>query len=68
MYINGNLSGSANQNSGTPVAGSNIILGNVSGQTQDFDGLISNVRVINGLLSTQEIEQIYSSERRIYNV
>jgi len=62
------LSGSANQDSGTPVAGSNIILGNVSGQTQDSDALMSVHRIINGLLTAQESMQIFTSERSFYNV
>jgi len=69
IYINGKLSGSANQNSGTPVAGiTNIIIGNTNVQTATFDGLISNPRIINGLLTAQEAMQIFTSERGFYNV
>jgi len=67
FYINGVLNGSADQDSGTPAAGTtNIILGNRNAQDRTFDGQISNVRIIDGILTTYEISQLYSSERRYY--
>ena len=67
FYVDGVLSGSANQDSGTPAAGTtNIIIGNNNGQTETFDGLINAVRIYDGLLSAQEISQIYTSEKERY--
>ena len=60
FYINGVLSGSADQPSGTPAGGStNVILGNVSAGAATFNGLIDNVRVYNRVLSATEILNIY---------
>jgi len=66
IYINGVLSGSADQDSGTPVAGSNIIIGNSTGQTQTFYGLIGNARIENGILSSAQAMQVYTSEVGYY--
>ncbi|MDP1706480.1 MAG: LamG domain-containing protein [bacterium] len=64
FYVNGALSGSANQASGTPVAGTtNVIIGNNTGQTTTFDGRISDVRIYNRVLSAAEILAIYNSTR-----
>ena len=69
FYINGALSGTANQASGTPAAGPfNITIGNAPDQSYTFDGALSNVRVINGILTAQEIAQIYQSEKSKYNL
>jgi hypothetical protein len=55
-------SGSADQDSGTPAAGtSNVIIGNNSGQTRTFDGLIPFVRIYSGILSDAELHQAWSS-------
>lgn len=67
LYIDGVLSGSADQDSGTPVAGStNIIIGNDNGQATTFGGLISRPRIVKSILTVAEISQIYSSEKRWY--
>ena len=66
IYINGVLSGSADQDSGTPVAGSNIIIGNSTGQTQTCYGLIGNTRIENGILSSAQAMQVYTSEVGYY--
>ncbi len=58
------LSGSADQPSGTPVAGtSNVIIGNNNIQTRTFDGLISKLKVVEGILSLAEITQEWSSTK-----
>jgi hypothetical protein len=62
IYINGVLSGSANQSTGTPAAGTtNIYLGNNTGLTKDYHGFIDDVRVYSGILSTSVIKQLYQS-------
>jgi hypothetical protein len=69
FYINGVLSGTANQSSGTPAAGStNLFIGNRSDGTGAFDGTLSGVRVVSGILSVDEISQLFSNERKNYNV
>jgi hypothetical protein len=56
------LSGGANQNSGTPEAGTtNVIIGNNSAASRTFDGLIPKLKVIEGILTLAEITQEWSS-------
>ena len=67
--MNGSLNGSANQSAGTPAAGTtNICIGNSSVGNNSFDGILSGVRIINGILTVAEIAQLWSSERGKYNV
>jgi len=67
LYLNGVLSGSAGQFAGTPVAGTtNIIIGDWT--THYFKGLIPEVRIIDGILSAPEIAQLYSSEKKYFNL
>ncbi len=66
LYVNGILSGVANQAGGTPVAGNtNVILGNNSGQTLTFDGYIDEVRIYNRILTTSEITELYTQGNRV---
>lgn len=56
-------------NGGTPTAGtSNITIGNDGAGSYTFDGQISNVRIIDGILSTQEIAQLWQDEKSLYNL
>ncbi len=60
FYVDNSLSGSANQNSGTPESGANnLFIGNDSGASKSFDGCIAKVRIYDGILSTQERENLY---------
>lgn len=69
FYINGVLSGTANQSGGTPVAGNtNLCIGDTSANTNPFNGKISGVKILNGILSVDEISQLFSAERKFYNV
>lgn len=69
IYVNGVLTGTANQASGTPVAGStNLTLGSSSASSNPLDGHMSAVRIIDGILTAQEISQLFSNERRNYGV
>ena len=55
FYVDGFLSGNANQSSGSPVAGdNNVIIGNVLAGTTAFDGRMSNIRVWDGILTEEE--------------
>ena len=61
LYINGVLSGTANQNSGTPAAGTtNVFVGNNSAGTRTFDGTIDDVRTYSRVLTPKEIQQLYT--------
>ena len=69
IYINGELNGTANQSSGTPATGTtSLYVGNRDANDRGFNGQISNVRIIDGILTTQEIAQIYQSEKSKYNL
>lgn len=69
IYINSVLSGTANQASGTPVAGTtNIILGNNNAGSATWFGLLDCPRIFSGILSVFEIAQMFSSERKLYSV
>ena len=60
IFINNQLSGSVNQNSGTPVAGTtNMFIGRVYGGTNTLNGNIALVRIYNHLLSSQECDTLY---------
>ena len=59
------LSGSADQDSGTPAAGTtNVIIGNNSGATRTFDGTIPKLKVIEGILTLAQITQVWSETRK----
>lgn len=61
FYVNGTLTGSANQVSGTPASGTtNMILGNRNAGDQGFRGTIDEVRLYNKILSTDEITALYN--------
>lgn len=62
------LSGTANQNSGTPVAGTtNVIIGNNSDATRTFDGNISMLQIYEGILDLDTITNIWSESRNNFN-
>jgi hypothetical protein len=71
-YINGILSGTANQNSGTPKAGtSNTLIGNghwhgtgdAMNRTHPFNGTIDELAVWNRVLSAGEISALYNNSK-----
>jgi len=63
MYVNGAVSGSENQNSGTPetYGYATVIGASRSDATSPFDGLIDDVRIYNRALSQAEITALYQS-------
>lgn len=68
IYINGVLTGSANQSSGTPAAGTtNLFIGSTGSATW-FNGLIPSVRIYNGILTLEQISEIFSNEKRQYGL
>lgn len=61
IYANGSLSGTANQNSGTPVAGTGPVkLGNSPNGAHTFDGLLDDVRIYSRVLSPSEVGELYA--------
>ena len=61
FYVNSVLSGTANQNSGTPVGGTtNVIIGNANAGDRTFDGIIDDVRIYSRALSATEVRQLYN--------
>jgi hypothetical protein len=64
IYINGELSGSADQDSGTPAAGTqDIHIGNNHISSTTWDGDIPETIILSGLLTPTEISQYYSSTK-----
>lgn len=69
IYINGVLMGSADQSSGTPVTGTtNILIGANNALTNAFDGNIAQVQVFSGILSANEISQLYTSQKQKFGL
>lgn len=67
LYINGVLSGTANQNSGAPAGGTtNVILGNLAASTWTFDGKIDDLRVHNKVMTSNEIMKLYQETKHLY--
>ena len=61
IYINGVLSGSANQAVGTAAGGStNLIIGNNNAATATWDGDIGPVIIFNKILTADQIAWIYN--------
>jgi len=64
IYLNGVLTGSANQASGTTANGStNLIIGNNNAASATHAGTLSHVRIFSKILTTTQIGQIYNKER-----
>ncbi len=64
IYVDGVLSGTADQNSGTPQVGStNVVIGNDDVGTATFDGSIDDVRIYSRVLSASEVRQLYNGRR-----
>jgi hypothetical protein len=64
LYVNGALSGTANQASGTPAAGTtNVILGNNLATTRALAGLLDDVRIYDEVLTAEKILAIARDRR-----
>ncbi len=67
IYINGVLSGSADQDSGTPAEGpSNVFIGNNDTAVTTFDGKIAKVRVYSFIMSAGQVADLYQSYSPIF--
>ena len=60
------LSGTANQNAGTPVAGSTCYLGNRATDDRTMNGWLNDVRLDQSILTLEEVTQYYSSTKNKY--
>lgn len=64
IYLNGTLTGSANQASGTPANGTtNLIIGNNNAASATMAGTLSHVRIFSKILTTTQIGQLYNLEK-----
>lgn len=63
LYINAQSTGALNQTTNTPIAGGNVIIGNRESGSNEFNGLISNVKVHNRILSQEEIIELFNTGR-----
>ena len=69
IYVNGELSGSADQDSGTPAAGTtNMIIGNRSTDDRQVNGEIGECIIVDGILTSAEISQWYTSNKMRYGL
>lgn len=59
FYVNGVLSGTANQSAGTPVSGTAWFIGNNLAGTRTFFGRLSKIKGWNRILTTDQILQNY---------
>lgn len=60
FYVNAALSGTANQASGTPAAGTtNVLIGNQNANGNEFVGQMTNLRIFNRVLTTAELSSLY---------
>ena len=61
FYVNGSLSGTPNQPTGTPLAGTGSVkIGNSQNQAHAIDGTLDDVRIYNRVLSPSEVSDLYS--------
>jgi hypothetical protein len=66
IYINGVLSGTANQSSGTPSANSTVYIGNNSASTRTFNGSIKSLKVFNEVKAANYIKDYYLITRKYF--
>ncbi len=59
LYVNGALSGTANQSSGTPANGGYVVMGASPTGGNPFNGSLDDVRVYNRALAAGDITQLY---------
>jgi hypothetical protein len=58
FYINGVLSGTANQNSNSPQSGTVVYLFNRATPDRGFDGWLQKLIIVNGILSQSKIQAV----------
>jgi len=67
IYINGRLSGTADQASGTPASGSNVIVGNNNAITRDYDGDIDAFMLHDSVLTHLQVNDLHTQMMREIN-
>ena len=68
LYINGVVDGTEDQDSGTPVVGTqDITLGGRTGSARVLNGLNSETIILSGLLTPEEISQYYTATKHLYS-
>lgn len=65
IYINGDLSGSADQDAGTPIAGSDIHIGS-SGAANYFNGYIPDTILYSDIWTARQMKDYYVNNRKFY--
>ena len=68
IYINGVLSGLADQNTGTPTAGFATYIGNTAAGTRGFDGDIDEVGIVSRILTAVEIGRLNTALRAKWGI
>ena len=68
IYINGTLSGTADQASGTPAAGSPTYIGNRAAFDRAFDGYLGLMGVYNSILTVAQINSISNFLKSYYQI
>lgn len=68
FYVNGVLSGDADQVGGTPIAGGNLYIGNNYNNARDYYGDIGTVKIYNSILTTSQINNLYAKFLKATNV
>lgn len=58
FYINGEVSGTASQDAGTPSNVGVSVIGNNTGQTKSFDGFIRKMWIYDGIMTPEQIREI----------
>ena len=68
FYINGEISGTEDETSGTPGAPTgNMFIGkDADSSTKDYDGIMDGIIMLEGLLTSQEASQAYTSQKHLY--
>ncbi len=61
FYVNGSLSGIADQAGGTPVDGTNMYIGNFTSAIRTFDGYIARFAIYGDTLDAADISTLYSA-------
>jgi hypothetical protein len=61
IYINGVLTGTANQAAGTPVSATSLYIGNNSAGTRTCNGSISKINIWDRILDNDQIKLIYDT-------
>jgi hypothetical protein len=68
IYANAVLDTATTGSDAVPVSGTDTYIGvNTGGLANDFDGLMNGIRLYNGILTAEEVFQIYTNERAKYH-